>query len=171
MKQRILSLWIMIFVFCSYIVASESSGPLSFYKIGPKQCILFETSTWSKFGKAGFIIEVYSSPQPRAVIRLQLNASMIIADAEKAWGHRINAPVDKILTEADLKYLDSYLTAYRANGVQDNLSITSPGWEEFSLREKLADGGLICLKKEYYKPIKGIDTEFIKRFTGFDPTR
>jgi hypothetical protein len=92
---------------------------------------------------------------------------MSIDAAERVWGHRVDEPVEKSVSDSDLKLLEDFLLACRANGVSSNMLTSTTGWNEFSLKE-LVNGSWIPLRREDYNHKKETDYLFIKAFLGID---
>jgi hypothetical protein len=151
------------FTLC-FVARGENTGLISFHDLTPSQSITFTVSSTcaARPGVVAFDVEVHSSPTMRALIRLRTQSN-IDGWVEKVWGHSAGEPVEKRLSAADVVGLEKLLSDYRANGFQADVSLQSPGWQEFRLRDSAAKTDTV----ERYKLMKEGDRSFIEQFVGF----
>jgi hypothetical protein len=147
---------------------------LSFSGLGKDQEIRFFVSTkHAHFGAAflRFEVEVSNQPQPEAKIRLCINASMIVPQVEKEWGHHVGEQITRPLSPEDLQTLENFLTSYRAKGAVPPPSSSGHPAMEFNLiTNRMAKEGFIrpdIDKREFYNPSEEAERDFIKNFIGF----
>jgi len=145
------------------VIGEQSEAPLSFHQIKENQRLDFDAAS----GAMIFNIRFFAYPKPRAVVTLQDNSAMNSEAAERAWGHRVDERVEKPVSVSDLKLLEDFLQACRANGVSSNMLTSTTGWNEFSLKE-LVNGSWIPLRREDYNHKGETDSQFIKAFLGVD---
>ena len=151
-----------------------SAAPLSFKNLGTDQAIKFFVSAkHTPFSVAPVVFEVEISGQPpEAKIRLLINASMQISEAEKAWGHHVNEKITRSLKAEDLQTLENFLNDHRAKGALARpSSTTSPAMEFDLVNYRMAKEGFKHSEvgqKEFYNPSEDAERSFVKNFIGFN---
>jgi hypothetical protein len=152
----------------SVLLANENATTtLSFDGLGNDQAIRFFVSAeHTSFSVAPVRFEVEVSGQSQVKIRMWINASMRIPEAEREWGHHVNEPVTRALQPGDVQTLQNFLAAHRARG-----SLPTRG-SEFDLvtyrpnKEGINHADID--KKEFYNPVSAAERkDFVKNFIGF----
>jgi hypothetical protein len=154
---------------------TTTKTPLSFYGLGNDQAIRFLVNAKHTHYGAAFVsfeVEVSDQPQPEAKIRLCINASMIVPQVEKEWGHHVGEKVTRSLTPGDLQTLENFLTAARARGALSPPALSGHPAIRFSLiTQRMAKEGFKRSdidKNEFYNTSEEAERDFVKNFIGFN---